>query len=385
MITVGWPARIGIVLSALWLLFVIAVAVEGSRVSAIAGFGMVPLAVLWGCAWAFQGYRSQRAKRQPSDVSAPRIGTGLQLLIAAAVIAAGVFTASELLGRSVAYLSGQWIVPGIIAYGLLRSISKSAPYAIVAGSMIYAAGLAGHALHQANDERDLLAELGRATPLLIRLGDSVTPSEGEILSARLGRFEQVVRIYAHMTSSVAKENALYLQALEEAQLPGMLEPASLLSPAQREASRNRIATVRADLDRYVSQVSNARSSALDQLKMLDRELPKALAAGFHAGAQVTNAKQLEWLEQMTATQRASLDEVLGLIDLMESVGPRAKLVGGDSPNIMFARDSDLDAYQQAIQRLTRLVAQEAEIQELALQHQRDSARNLINHVSTGGR
>ena len=114
----GWKARACIVLSALWLCFVFAVAKDGDRLAATIGFGVMPLGVLWGIAWAYVGWRAQRPPKAEMTETASKVPRGLNwartktAIGAIATIAVGLFAASwqfSLIGDESSDLA-RWLV-----------------------------------------------------------------------------------------------------------------------------------------------------------------------------------------------------------------------------------------------------------------------------------
>jgi hypothetical protein len=194
------------VLSAVWLCLVFLLADEYRRMPQVLGLGLLPLVILWGVIWAVAGWRAQRSPSPPLPTEAQKEATDkrrLRFRVAIAVVVIlviGLFAANWQFhaadregSKNVAHWLGEWIVWGLLAYVVLRITPKVPPgTAGVLTALLIVGGVNFNAFRTLALEREMLASLAMATPIINRIKAGTPVTDQEVRDAKVGVLEPLL-------------------------------------------------------------------------------------------------------------------------------------------------------------------------------------------------
>jgi hypothetical protein len=361
--SMGWKTRVCIVLSAIWLCLVFLLADTDARLGSKLGFGLFPLIVLWGVVWAVTGWRAQRAPKPElpeaivSEVKRKRMLGLRSFFTVVAVLTIGVSTAvwqahldnNERAGNAVSYVLGQWIVYGLLAYGVFRSTAKI-PRGLpaVLATIVVVGGVNYKTYAAISQDREAKISLAKAAPLLNKMQSGVQVSEQEIKSARIGLLEPLVLAQAAFGSDVIAISTAYTRVISDLKLEQMLTPTSLASRNIRNQSRVQLRQwQQATLD-FKSQLQAAAARGRLGVQAAELQMPVAMSGSSVKGFDESVARLRAYGDNLVSLGNDSRDAVSSILDLMDANTDAYSVDKGPPANLLFSDEIVLGRYQQLI-------------------------------------
>lgn len=376
----GWLGRLAVVLSGLWLLVVYALAPAEDATKAVVGFGLIPLGLIWGVAWAFQGYRKQRT----ADPETPPVNWKPRVLRIGAgflAVCAGYIAAHLAVGDAAARIAGYWIVFALIFYGVVRLVPFTAKHGLLWTVVAYSLAVASHAYIDYLEVRQLRQDLANAAPLILRINSGNVPSQEEISRAQMGVFEPFVRASAlHVAENLLAVNA-YQKQLEALEIDTLLGARTLGQPEGRRLIAQRMDVLGQAIEALQTAIHANTERLKDQVAVLSAKLPAGFAAGLKRGLADRLERQQPLLRGWLDTQRQFKAKALDLSSFVDSLGQRVTLAG-QPPQLIFADRHNLNVYDAKVQAFIDLAKVEAQWQQRMLDEEKQSATRLVGEIET---
>lgn len=387
----GWKARIGMVLSAVWLCLVFLIADDYRRIGQVLGLGLLPLVVIWGIVWAIAGWRTQRSAK-PETIQAAVFESRRKLqdqaravIAVVAVLGIGLFAATWQLhaadnetGESAVFRwFGEWMVYGLVAYVIVRFIPRQPPgLAAVLAALVVVGGVNYKAHAAISEERQALSSLSRAAPLLNKMQTGAAVSDQEVKDARVGVLEPLLLAQANFGREVAVIADTYQTAVTQLAFEKMLLPASLAAPNGRYETRTKLKIWAQAANEYSSQVASATARAKLGVKAAVRQMPEVYARSTKSGFEESAAQMTAFVDRHVTMENEAGQAVTALLDLLDS-NPNAFVVDrGPPPNLLFRDEAVLAAYRERLNAVLDVGKREGENQALFMQTQASRTERL---------
>lgn len=394
-IAVGWKSRIGLVLSAIWLCLVLLVSDDYRRISQTLGFGFLPLVILWGIAWAVSGWRAQRPKKVEEDSVVlaetnskrrAKIRTTLGVL---AILIVGCFaavwqfrSAENMEGeQAIAAWFGEWLVYGLFVYGLLRLVPKL-PYGtpIILAAVFVVGVINWKAFSAIAEDRQILASLARAAPVLSKVQSGVPVSDKEVRDANVGVLEPLMLAQAAYGREVIAISATYDKAMNDAGLELMLAPHSLESSTMRMETRARLKMLDPAIGMYKTQFDSATA----RMKLATQAALKQMPAGLaRETLQSTDRKSIQltsYVNDQVAMTREVNQKVVAILDLLETNPGSYVFDKGPPPRLLFRTEATLRQYQTLFNGVLDISKRSQEAQARLIQEQSTQTDKLTEFL-----
>lgn len=387
----GWKMRIGMVLSALWLCLVFLIADDYRRMTQVLGLGLLPLVFIWGILWAISGWRAQR----PAEPETPEAAVlesrrkrkdRIRAMIAVvAVLGIGLFAAtwqfhaaeSEAGGNDVSRWFGEWLVYGLFAYVVFRFIPRQpAGLAAVLAALVVVGGVNYRAHAAISEERQALASLSRAAPLLNKMQIGAAVSDQEVKDAQVGVLEPLLLAQANFGREVAVVADTYQKAVAQLDPEQMLSPTSIAAPNSRYQTRSKLKIWAQAANEYKSQVASATGRAKLGVQAAVRQMPEVYTRSTTSGFEESAAQMKAFVDRHVAMENEAGQAVTAILDLLDA-NPNAFFVDrGPPPNLLFRDEAVLAAYRRHFNAVLDVGKREGENQARFMQAQTSRTERL---------
>lgn len=380
----GWKGRLAAVLSALWLLLLYALAPSGDTGKVVAGFGLAPLGLLWGIAWAIQGYRRQHPKADDPEAAKRRKASVLRFFVGVAIFGVGVWYAQSLMGDAVYQEVGYWSVFALICWAVIRSVPKVSSHAVLLTATAFATTLCVQAYRSHLEVSEMKREIAAAAPFLLRANAGDVITDGEISRASTGRWEPFIRA----SSKYAQEQSVlvtdYSKEIGSLELEKLLDPRVIGTAQGRRIVRERLQRYDQALDRLDGGLKANWQRYFDQAAVLSAQMPRGSGAGLREGLSERYERTRPLVAGWIDSQRKVIAHTRSLSDYLEKLGPRLRVLQSP-PNLVFADENDLAFYRSLMEQFPVLAAREEDWQKRILSDERQSAQKLVDFVQTTAR
>jgi hypothetical protein len=389
----GWKTRVGVVLSAVWLCLVFLVADDYHRIGQVLGLGFLPLVILWGIVWAVAGWRAQRptkpempeatvleAKRKRSH----RIRTFIAVV---AVLAIGLFAATwqfhaadnEAGGNAVASWFGEWLVYGLFAYVVFRLPPRTPPgFAAVLAALVAVGGV-NYKTHAAiSEDRQALASLAKATPLINKIQSGAQVSDQEVKDAQVGMMEPLMLAQAAYSRDVIAITATYTKAISGLQPELMLTPTSLASPSIRVQTRAKLTVWQQATANYKSQLDAATARGKLGIQAAQSQMPAAMAGPASKGFDESSAQLSAYVGALVSSEKEASGTITAILDLMDASPGSYAVDKGPPVNLLFRDEATLARYRQLMNSVMAASQRETEAQARLVKAQSNRTDKLTD-------
>lgn len=365
----GWKTRVGIVISAIWLILAYVIGDSGDRLSTFLLLGALPLLLVWGLVWAIAGWRAQRPARPAEEVAAARgtnrkrtlSGIGSFVIVGLGLLAASMQLSSAGSGGSVAYYFGQWVVGGLVAAVLLSALSSRYPGIVSVGAaLVVAIGVNWSAHSQVSEERAIRESLARATPLFAKMQTEQVQDQ-EVMQARVGLFEPALLAQAAFSRELWQNTLAYQKDLESLDLESIFTPARLATDDGRQQSRLVIGRWTAATNEFNTAQTAALARAKARMQAAAEQMPESHRSPFLDGFARGSGRMETYLRDFYAVQLEGVKASTELIDLLDNNQGQFELFKGPPPNLLFRTDALLQEYRQRFKRVTDVANKEQSV------------------------
>jgi hypothetical protein len=359
----GWKTRIGLVLSAVWLILAFLFADDDHHFGQVLGLGILPLVILWGITWAIAGWRSQRPPKQAmpeASLLEAKRKRSLRFRTFAAVLAVltiGLCTATwqfhaadnEAGTHVVAYWFGEWLVYGLLAYAVLRffrRIPRGSPAVLAA--ILVVAGV-NYKTHSAiTEDRQARMSLAKAAPLVTKILSGVQVSDQDIKAAQVGMMEPLLLAQAAFGREVIAIGNKYVNGVSALQPELMLAPASLASSNVRFQTRSKLKLSQQITAEYKNEMENAVARTKLRILATQAQVPAAMAEGAMAGFENRSAQISSYVSSIVDSERDAGHAITAILDLMDANPDGYVVDKGPPPNLLFRDDAILARYRELV-------------------------------------
>lgn len=373
----GWKTRLGLVLSAIWLCFVLLVAGDSGQMLQVFAVGALPLVVIWGTVWAFTGWRAQRAAKSGTTghgaVQAKQAWRTRAITLAAvvAVLAIGLGVASwqtanaptETSAGDVPRLLGEWLVYGLFAYGILRFVPRlpSRAAAVLAATIIVG-GVNFETNRAIALDRAAVESLARATPLILKIQGGDPVSDLEVRSANVGLLEPLILAQAAFGRDVLSITSIHRDTMEQLQLDVMLTPQSLASRDIRAQSRNKLVLWQQANSELEGKIAAAIARAKLNIEAAQSQLPQEVRHAVTAGFDRASGRITDHVRLVVSSSKDASNAAKAVLDLMEANEGRFAVDRGPPPNLLFRDMATLEQFRRHIDAVLRAAQREQQSQ-----------------------
>ena len=387
----GWKTRVGLVLSAVWLCLVFLLADDYRRMGQALGFGLLPLVVIWGILWAVAGWHAQRPARPVAPEEAvlkARQRQSLRIRSTMAVVAVlgiGLFAATwqfhaadnEAGGNAIAGWFGEWMVYGLFAYVVSRFIPRIPPgFSIVLASLVVVGGVNYKTYAAINEERQALASLSRAAPLLNKMQTGTAVSDDNVRAANVGVLEPLLLAQAVYGREAAAVAEAYQKTIDQLVPEQMLLPGSLATANGRFQTRSRLKIWAQATADYKSQIAAATARAKLGVQAAVRQMPEVYTRSTTSGFEESAAQLTSFVDRHVAMENEASQAVTAILDLLDD-NPRGFILDrGPPPNLLFQDEATLAAYRRHFNTVLEVGKRETENQALFMQQQTSRTERL---------
>lgn len=370
----GWKARVGVVLSAVWLCMVFLLSEDYRRASQVLGLGLLPLVLLWGIAWAVAGWRSQRPQ---ADASAPgstewrhrlkSAGIVIACLVAGVASANWQFSLAKHEGPTpVAYWFGEWMVWGLLSYVAFRSIPRvPARLAPVFAALVVVGGVNFKAYEALSLEREFKVSLAKAAPLVSRIDGGEEVTDEEIRRAQVGVFEPLLLVKVAGTRDVLAIKRAHEQAIAALEPDKWLVPTALGASESRQLILNRLAQARQEVASYKVQMEAAAARLRLGITSLSAQMPGRTGEGVVKGFDGKAGFVAAFVRDYAEASNLMIDAATEIVTSLEQAPRSFVIVKGPPQNILFNDQAGLDAYRGQMAKVAA-AGQKVEQAKLAL-------------------
>lgn len=383
--TFGWPKRIAVIVSVLWVL--LALAFASSETNSLTGFiivGAAPLTLLWGGYWIVSGFLASRRRTsrplEPGVQATPAIASDSpsrtkSAFVGACIVIAGLVAAS-LIGQSarVGYLAGTWMVYALLGYVLIRLLVKDGLKAVVATTMLFSAGLVGQLLYERQLVDDLKSSMRAAMPIFTSLNRGEIPETAVLANPKLGVFGPVLRELSEGMKALVLGRDEFIASTKG--LENALAPQALASPAGRIAAKNVIDRVGLAVDSYERAISNYGTHSVSNVKAVAMQMPDSVRTGFITSFENSTKKSLEMLSGFVQIERKLLAKMGEIISHAEVSKPTLQQTSAGVV-LMFRSQAAVDRYNTLLREFQELARQE----DLALKTIQDNSSSRLNSIT----
>jgi hypothetical protein len=382
----SWIARLGVVLSFLWLVFVYALSDQHSKGESFFIVGILPVALIWGAIWVVRGFLEQRRLKSLSKVKLsegadseipeqkkrdPKKIISVVLVLLAAVIT-GWFYAGEQTARYV----GAFFTYSLVAYFVSKFIPVAKPYAGTIATTVFAAGVVVSSFNHQREQNAVLTEWKNAAPVIAELQSGRLLTESELKQASLGRLEPVFRILISSTSEFASLWNAYLRDIEALNPEKLLSPSNLGSSAGRQSLRLNLTSLEQAINRLNENAVLAFQKFNTNIDSAVINLPATYANTFQNEFKKSTALREAEFRLLVKNQREMhrvLMEISNLVDQSKPVYGN----GAAGINLYFQRQEDLNRYQSLSKRMLNIAAEE---EKIVRQSQHDGLQRQKNFL-----
>jgi hypothetical protein len=376
----GWLRRTAIVLSVLWVLVVYAIAPTDDRGKSLVAMAGIPLSIAWGLAWALQGYLKQR--RANAGPKRNWKSAGLRALAGIVLFVAAYVTAYQLVSDRAAYLAGQWLAYGVLAYVALRFVPKVSENALIWTVVAFSGALVANSYLSFREESAAKQEVARASPLLLRALNGESISDAEIARADVGRFEPVL----HAAASYARDGVAAMKAyndtLTKLHTEELLTPALLGTVSGRKIALARLQAYDAAIGTLETSLNANAQRYDDQISVIAAQMPAQMGTGLKTGVAESRLATKPMIEGWIQSQRDAQQKAVELVRFVENLGPNVALTR-DPPTLLFVNESDLNRYRTMLGELSAVAAREEGWREKMLGQQQQMGQKLVRFVEGG--
>lgn len=389
----GWKARVGLVVSGVWLCIVFLAADEYQRINQILGLGFLPLVVIWGIFWAVAGWRAQRPKKNdPPEATVletkrkrnHRIRT---LIAVVTVLVIGLFSATwqfhvadnEAGGNAVAYWFGEWLIYGLFAYVVFRLPSRWPPgTAAILAALVIVAGV-NYKTHAAiSEDRQTLASLAKAVPLINKMQSGAQLSDQEVKDAHVGIMEPIMLAQAAFSREVATVAVTYTKAIAGLQPELMLTPASLASSGIRTQTRDKLKVWRMATADYKTQLDAATARCKLGIQAAQSQMPAVMAASASKGFDKASARLGAYVAALVSSEDEASSAITAILDLLDANPGGYALDKGPPATLLFRDEATLTYYRKLMDTVVTASQVEAEAQARLVKAQSDLTDKLTD-------
>lgn len=389
----GWKTRVVVVLSVVWLCLVFLVADDYHRIGQVLGLGFLPLVILWGIVWAVAGWRAQRptkpevpeamvleAKRKRSH----RIRTFIAVV---AVLTIGLFAATwqfhaadnEAGGSAISYWFGQWLVYGLFAFVVLRLPSRMPPgFAAVLAALVVVGGVNYKSHAAISEDRQALASLAKAIPLINKIQSGAPVSDQEVKNAQVGMMEPLMLAQAAYSREVIAINGTYTKAISGLQPELMLTPTSLASPSIRVQTRAKLKLWPQAIADYKSQLDAATARGKLGIQAAQSQMPAAMAGSASKGFDESSAQFNAYVSALVSSEAEASGTITAILDLMDASAGSYAVDKGPPVNLLFRDEATLARYRQLTNAMIAMSQRETEAQARLVKFQSEGTDKLTD-------
>ena len=382
----NWKMRVGMVLSAVWLCLVFLIADDYRRMTQVLGLGLLPLVIIWGVVWAIAGWRAQRPAKaeaheapraravafRRAQMDQVRAGVAVTAVLGIGMLAATwQFHAAdnEAGGNALAAWFGEWMVYGLFAYGVFRFIPRQpVGLAVILASLVVVGGVNYRAHTAIGEDREAIASLSRAAPLLNKIQTGASVSDQEVQDAKVGVLEPLLLAEANYGREVALIAETYQDAVAKLAPEQMLTPESLAAPHTRYQTRSKLKIWAQAASDYKSQVASTIGRAKLGVQAAVRQMPPAYSSA-SASFEKSAALLADFVERHMAMENEAGQTVSAILDLLDA-NPTGYVVDrGSPPNLLFRDEAVLASYRKHFNQMLDVGKRQGENQARFLQAQ----------------
>lgn len=362
----SWQKRLAILLSIVWLALIAAISrSESDSLTVLLILGVLPIALSWGIAWVWLGFRKSRSTVSAASVETipdePVSGATLYLWVAAILLTTGVGvfyyafsnTDVEPVGK-IAYLVGFYFWAPILVYVLWKSTFKKRKGA---GLLLFAIAFLGIAIYQSQamlrEAEDTKRLLSKAQSMMLKLMNGELVDKSEI--SGVGQYSTVLLVTHDFLSQAMGEFQALNTKIEASGLETMLSPATLANPRA-------IAEAIAKLESLGSLIDQTESRIISRYDEFPRtidsaDIPYNVKAEFKTGAENGIKRGKAALSEFFKIQRVFTATTIEMLDFMRQRQGRFTRQGDQ---IRFENQEDANKYNEYLQLIQALALQEAE-------------------------
>jgi len=381
--TVGWKTRIGLVVSAIWVVAVYALAANERNSSTVfLLLGVAPIALLWGAIWVIRGYRAEKPAPIPRAPDPRRKGAWTRRAVGLVLLSAGLIAVSYFSQKAgygserLGYLFGYYIWGLLLVWAIWVSAFKRLPggFLLLTGLM-YASAATWESVKFDREftEGNNFAKYGSALLARSIAGESV--SYDDIRNAKLGRLEPLLVVMTDFISSSTAAQRKFQAVADNSHVDTLLSPATLATSEGLSEAEMRLAAVKLALEQSLSEYRQVRQRFEIDLKALDvpGNAKQAVLAGYQKSPAFDDGAIAEYYEIEESTMKSMSD----LIAFLKS--RQGHYILGDK-RLLFSNQQDLATYNQYIESVLQGAVREASWQR-GMQERSNSKLKALSNMA----
>lgn len=367
---ISWKARVGIVLSGLWLVLVYMFASESESWRSLSViFGVAPVAFIWGCVWVLKGFFAQRKRTDNLNVISSvdkkekratlyrRLG-GIALALIGLVLAYsygeklgnGAEKAGETLGY---YLLFCLIGVAIWSKSGLKKNQKGYIALIIGAVYLFGGSYDAYKMNAEHKEITQMLQLLTNYTIKLSSGDLVTAAE--IKKANLGKYEPFVLSLQEFHAKELSGLHEYSQLVDDAEIPSIINASITSTPDGINNARKHINMLILGIGKIESEINSLSIRFVATEKSIS--MPESFRVGLMSKLENNMESSRKTFAEFWEIERDLMVVLQKRIDLLEN--EKGQYVISSKNKILFKNQNDLDEYNNQYLQFQNLAQKEA--------------------------